>query len=115
MDASSSASAWCWLRICPDASAHGEPLASRANFNSAIGAQAPSAYRDKAARQKPVLLFIGPVYGHEVEGLTGLLNLVQILETGRDLRGGSQSIQLTLYEAMMRFALEHKPRIESSR
>jgi len=68
-----------------------EPLPSRANFNSAVGAQEPSAYRDKAARQKPVLLFIGPVHGHEVEGLTGLVNLIQILESGSDLRGRDQS------------------------
>lgn len=67
-----------------------EPLPSRANFNSAIGGQEASAYCDKAARKRPVLLFLGPVHGHEVEGLTGLVNLIQILETGRDLRGKGQ-------------------------
>jgi hypothetical protein len=64
---------------------------SRANFNSAIGAQEPAAYRDRAARRKPVVLFVGPVHGHEVEGLTGLVNLMQIMETGRDLRGKGQA------------------------
>jgi hypothetical protein len=73
-----------------------EHLPSQANFNSAVGAQEPSAYRDKAARQKPVLLLIGPVHGQEVEGLTGLVNLVQIMETGRDLRGKDQSQLQTL-------------------
>jgi hypothetical protein len=67
-----------------------EPVGRRANFNSAIGGQQAAAYMDKAARKKPVVLFIGPVHGHEVEGLTGLVNLIQILETGRDLRGRSQ-------------------------
>ncbi len=68
-----------------------ESLPQDANFNSAVAAGQPSAYRDKAARQKPVLLFVGPVHGHEVEGLTGLGNLVQIMETGKDLRGRDQS------------------------
>ncbi len=67
-----------------------ETVAHRANFNSAIGGQKPAAYMDKAARKKPVLLFIGPVHGQEVEGLTGLVNLIQIMETGKDLRGRSQ-------------------------
>jgi len=67
-----------------------EMVAHQANFNSAIGGQKPAAYMDKAARKKPVLLFIGPVHGQEVEGLTGLVNLIQIMETGRDLRGRDQ-------------------------
>ncbi len=67
-----------------------EEVAHQANFNSAIGGQEPAAYMDKAARKKPVILFLGPVHGHEVEGLTGLINLIQIMETGRDLRGKDQ-------------------------
>jgi len=67
-----------------------EPVAHKANFNSATGGQDPAAYMDKAARRKPVILFIGPVHGQEVEGLTGLVNLVQIMETGKDLRGKTQ-------------------------
>lgn len=67
-----------------------EPVAHKANFNSAIGGQDPAAYMDKAARKKPVVLFLGPVHGHEVEGLTGLVNLIQIMETGKDLRGKPQ-------------------------
>jgi hypothetical protein len=68
-----------------------EHWVSRANFNSAIGAREPSAYCDKSARQRPVIFFLGPVHGHEVEGLTGLINLIHIMETGRDLRGHDQS------------------------
>ncbi len=69
-----------------------EPVAQRANFNSAIGGRDRAAYRDKAARSKPVVYFIGPVHGHEVEGLTGLVSLIEILETGRDLRGREQPV-----------------------
>lgn len=61
-----------------------------ANFNSAVGAREPSAYMDKAARKKPVILFVGPVHGHETEGLTGLCNLISVMETGRDLSGREQ-------------------------
>jgi hypothetical protein len=68
-----------------------EHVSHRANFNSAVGAREPSAYMDKAARNKPVVLFVGPVHGHEVEALTGLVNLVNIMETGRDLRGRDKS------------------------
>ena len=62
-----------------------------ANFNSAIGAREPAAYMDKAARRKPVILFVGPVHGHETEGLTGLCNLISVMETGRDLAGREQA------------------------
>ncbi|MEA3225332.1 MAG: M14 family zinc carboxypeptidase [Planctomycetota bacterium] len=73
-----------------------EKLESKANFNSAIGGRQPSAYMDKASRKKPVILFVGPVHGAEVEALTGLVNLVNIIETGRDLRGKSHPALQTL-------------------
>ncbi len=68
-----------------------EPVEHKANFNSAIGGHLPSAYMNKAARKKPVVLFVGPVHGHEVEALTGLVNFIEIMETGKDLRGKDQS------------------------
>lgn len=68
-----------------------EPLAKQANFNSAIGGRDPASYMDKAARRRPVILFVGPVHGHEVEALTGLVNLIHVMETGRDLRGKDQT------------------------
>jgi hypothetical protein len=64
-----------------------EKLGHKANFNSAIGGREPAAYMDKPARKKPVILFIGPVHGAEVEALTGLVNFINIMETGEDLRG----------------------------
>jgi len=68
-----------------------EPAAGSANYNSAIGARMPSAYMDKAARTKPVVFLVGPVHGHEVEALTGLVNLIHVMETGQDLRGADQA------------------------
>ena len=64
-----------------------EPTARFANFNSAIGAHEPAVYCDRNLRKKPVILFIGPVHGAEVEGLVGLMNFINIMETGKDLRG----------------------------
>ena len=64
-----------------------EKLDRKANFNSAIGGREPAAYMDKAARKKPVILFVGPVHGAEVEGLTGLVNFINVMESGEDLRG----------------------------
>jgi Zinc carboxypeptidase len=64
-----------------------EPVEHKANFNSAIGAREPQAYMDKASREKPVILFVGPVHGHEVEALTGLVNFITVMETGKDLSG----------------------------
>lgn len=68
-----------------------EEVKHRANFNSAVGGRDPSAYMNKKDREKPVIYFVGPVHGHEVEGLTGLVNLVQVMETGRDLADRDQS------------------------
>jgi hypothetical protein len=64
-----------------------DDLQSTANYNSAVGARNPVHYAKKTAETKPVLYFIGPVHGHEVEGIVGLLNLLQIAETGKDYRG----------------------------
>ena len=68
-----------------------EKLGHKANFNSAVGGRKPAAYMDKPARKKPVILFVGPVHGAEVEGLTGLVNFINIMESGEDLRGINQS------------------------
>lgn len=67
-----------------------EYVTHKANFNSAVGGHDQSAYMEKEARYKPVILFIGPVHGHEVEGLTGLANLINIMDTGYDLRKREQ-------------------------
>ncbi len=68
-----------------------EQVTQKANYNSAIGGKDESAYMDKEARYKPVILFVGPVHGHEVEALTGLTNLISIMDTGYDLRKRQQA------------------------
>jgi len=60
---------------------------SVANYNSAVAARQPSAYATRDSSIRPVVYFLGPVHGQEVEGLVGLINLIHIAETGKDHRG----------------------------
>jgi hypothetical protein len=60
---------------------------STANFNSAVAGRDPASYALKDGTQPPVLFLLGPVHGQELEGIVGLVNLLNIAETGRDLRG----------------------------
>jgi hypothetical protein len=64
-----------------------EPIARRANLSSALAARLPEAFYGDAPRQKQVMLITGAVHGAEMEGIAASLNLVSILEDGRDLRG----------------------------
>ncbi len=60
---------------------------SQANYNSALGARNPAFYAEKDKSTKPVIYFLGPVHGQEAEGVVGLVNLIHIMETGKDYRG----------------------------
>jgi len=69
--------------------AYGEPVERRgtANYGSACGGNDPASYARKDGTQRPVVLLLGAVHGQEFEGTVGLVNLIRIAETGRDLRG----------------------------
>ena len=69
--------------------AYGErqDLGRQANYGSALGARDPAAYARKTPSTRPIALVVGPVHGHEVEGMVGVLSLLSVAETGRDLRG----------------------------
>ncbi len=56
-----------------------------ANYSSALGAHDKACYKPKDA--KPTLLLIGAEHGQETEGVAGLMNLISLMETGRDLAG----------------------------
>jgi hypothetical protein len=64
-----------------------DDLRSQANYNSAVGAGNPAWYARKDESTRPVVLFLGPVHGQEVEGIVGLVNLIHVAETGADYRG----------------------------
>lgn len=62
-------------------------LRGRANFNSAIGSGSEDAYIRKRERRFPVLMILAGIHGHEVEGMIAALQLMEIIEHGRDLLG----------------------------
>jgi hypothetical protein len=62
---------------------------SRSNYNSACGGADPASYARKDGTQTPVVFLLGPVHGGEFEGIVGLVNLLQVAETGKDHRGRS--------------------------
>jgi hypothetical protein len=64
-----------------------ENFHSQANYNSAVGAGNPAFFAKKDSSTRPVVFFLGPVHGQEIEGIVGLVNLIHIAETGRDHRG----------------------------
>jgi len=64
-----------------------ENFHTQANYNSAVAARNPAYYARKDSSHRPVVFFLGPVHGHEVEGLVGLINLIHVAETGKDHRG----------------------------
>ncbi|WP_114752556.1 M14 family zinc carboxypeptidase [Pleomorphovibrio marinus] len=75
---------------------------SQANYNSAVAARNPAFFAKKSTATKPVVFLLGPVHGQEVEGMAGLLNLLQIAETGKDHRGRDFT---DLQELMSKFRL----------
>ncbi len=62
-------------------------LERQANYNSAAGAGDPRFYARKPRGAPPIVFIAGPPHGHEVEGMVGLVNLLRVAETGKDLRG----------------------------
>ncbi len=72
---------------------YGDPveLEGQANYNSAVAARDAGHYARKTPETPPIVFFVGPPHGHEVEAMVGLVNLLHVAETGKDLRGRSWS------------------------
>ncbi len=62
-------------------------LQRQANYNSAAAARDPAFYAKKTEDIQPIVYFVGPPHGQEVEGVAGLVNLIRVAETGKDWRG----------------------------
>ena len=62
-------------------------LATQATYSSAVGAGNCAWYANKPADCPPTVMLLGPIHGHEVESMVGLVNLINLVETGSDLRG----------------------------
>ncbi len=64
-----------------------QDMKRKANYSSACAYGDLSVYADKTEDIKPVVLLVAGTHGGEVEGITAVLNMIQVLETGKDLRG----------------------------
>ncbi len=63
-------------------------FARTANYSSALGARRPACYADKSAPDyRPCVFLAGGIHGAEFEGSMAAMNLIQILETGKDFAG----------------------------
>ncbi len=62
-------------------------LQSQANYGSAAAARDPGYYARKKETDPPIVYIIGGPHGQEMEGVVGLVNLIQVAETGKDFRG----------------------------
>ena len=57
-----------------------------ANYSSAMGAGSIKYYADKKGK-KPVIYIIGAEHGDELEGTVAILNMIRMIETGKDFKG----------------------------
>ena len=56
-----------------------------ANLSSALGAGEKNCYADKSSPDyRPTILLAGCIHGGEFEGVAALLNLIKLIETGKD-------------------------------
>jgi len=62
-------------------------LETQATYSSACGAGNPAWYAHKPEGTPPTVFLVGPVHGHEIENIVGLVNLINLAENGCDLRG----------------------------
>ena len=67
------------------------PGRTSTNLASAIAGLDPSAFYGKGERERQVLAFVGAAHGTEIEGTVAALNLLNILATGKDLKGRRHS------------------------
>ena len=66
------------------------PGRTSSSLASAIAGGDPAAFYGKGERKQQVLLFVGAAHGTEFEGTVAALSFLNVLATGRDLRGRRQ-------------------------
>ncbi|MFC1614643.1 M14 family zinc carboxypeptidase [Gemmatimonadota bacterium] len=64
-----------------------DPYQRTASFSSAALSHHPEAFARRAPGAKPVLMVMAGIHGAEFETVAGALNLIRIMETGKDIRG----------------------------
>jgi len=65
-----------------------QDFARTANYNSACGAKDPTYYANKEGK-KNVVLLVGGTHATEFEGISALINLIKLIETGSDYLGNA--------------------------
>jgi hypothetical protein len=64
-----------------------QDMSRKANYSSACSFGDVLSYAKKTDGIKPVILLVGGTHGGEIEGITAILNLINVLEIGKDFRG----------------------------
>ena len=75
-----------------------EDLTQTVSFSSAFAAGKPELYTRAPERKKLSLFIYGAIHGTEIEGTAGLMNMINLLEYGVDLRGRKNEALLKLAE-----------------
>lgn len=70
-----------------------QAMPGTANYSSACGAHNKASYVP-VENKKPVVILLGAVHGAEIEGTAALVNLIHLLEEGRDLNGDTNTALL---------------------
>lgn len=63
------------------------PRRTTRTLSSALASGNPAAFWDPDAGRRPVVMVVAAIHGQEVEGIATCLNLLNVVETGADLRG----------------------------
>ena len=67
-----------------------------AGLSSALGARRPDAYADRSSPDYvPTVFIAGCIHGGEFEGTVAIMNLISLLETGKDLAGNPNDTLLS--------------------
>lgn len=73
------AAAWGELETLPDRTS--------VNLGSALGGGSAAAFYGQGTRRRQSIVFVGAAHGTEMEGTVAALNFLNIIATGKDLRG----------------------------
>jgi len=64
-----------------------EPVEHLHNISVSMHGEHPESFFDPRKRTRPVVVVISTIHGAEIEGCVSCLNLAQVMEEGKDLRG----------------------------
>ena len=68
-----------------------EPRRPTATISSAMASDRPECFFDYSAGTRQSLVLIGSIHGGETEGIATCMNIISIIESGRDLAGNART------------------------